>query len=310
MPKEEREISKLFDNLKFHLFKGVLQLFAWLPLSVIHKTAGILGVILDAIPNSVRHVTECNLRHCFPTLEEEDLLKLRRESLQQTLCTGLEMGKAWLVDIEHTLSTVKESQGQQELEEVLSEGKGVILLAPHIGNWEIFGFHITRQTPSTFLYQPPRTDAMDKLLKRARDRSGAALAPTNRKGVSMLVSALHRGELIGVLPDQVPNRGEGAVLAPFFNASASTMTLVSKLAHKNKDQVRVFCGFAMRLPKGRGFKVVIEPVDAEIYDRDLETSTKALNRGVESCVKKACSQYQWEYKRFKKLPQSKKIYAK
>jgi len=141
-------------------------------------------------------------------------------------------------------------------------------------------------------------------------RSGAILAPTNRKGVAMLVSALQKGEMIGVLPDQVPNRGEGGVIAPFFQAPANTMTLASKLASKNKEQAKVFCGFAMRLPQGKGFKVIIKPADTAIYGSDLIESASALNRSVENCVNEARSQYQWEYKRFKKLENSKEIYSK
>lgn len=294
----------------------MLLLFGALPLRLTHVIAYGIGALLAHMPNSMRNYTEVNLRLCFPQLQDAQLRKLCRRSLQQTVCTGLEMGKAWLVDIEATLALVKETEGQEEFDEAVKSGAGVIMLAPHLGNWEVFGFHITRGIKSTFLYQPPKYKAMDDMLKSARLRSGADLAPTTRKGVAMLLSALQRGELIGVLPDQVPNRGEGGVIAPFFENPALTMTLVSKLASKSnrgdlesaKRSLRVFCGFAERLPKGQGFKVHIREAEPEIYSTDLETSAAALNRTVENSILQSPEQYQWEYKRFKKMAESKTIY--
>ena len=121
----------------------------------------------------------------------------------------------------------------------------------------------------------------------------------------MVLKALQRGEMVGVLPDQVPN-DEGGEFANFFGKQALTMTLVSKLAARS--QARVFSGFLVRLPKGRGFKLIIREADQAIYDEDLLTSVRGLNKSVEDCVLMAVEQYQWEYKRFRRQPDGKKFY--
>ena len=84
------------------------------------------------------------------------------------------------------------------------------------------------------------------------------------------------------------------------------MTLVSKLVARS--QARVFCGCAVRLPKGEGFKLIIREADQAIYNEDLPTSVRGLNKSVEGCVLLAVEQYQWEYKRFRKQPDGKKFY--
>ena len=117
--------------------------------------------------------------------------------------------------------------------------------------------------------------------------------------------ALKRGEQIGILPDQEPKL-EGGVFASFFSVQALTMTLVSGLIARTG--AKVVCGYAERLPKGRGYGVHFKQVDPLIYDPDLKESVEGLNRSVEACVKQLTEQYQWEYKRFKRRPDGSRFY--
>lgn len=84
------------------------------------------------------------------------------------------------------------------------------------------------------------------------------------------------------------------------------MTLLSKLAQKTGAQV--VSAYAKRLPKGKGFEVIIVPADPDIYSNDINLSVAALNRSIEECIKDAPAQYQWEYKRFKIGPKGKTGY--
>lgn len=230
---------------------------------------------------------------------------MAESSLQSTVCTAMEMGKSWLLPLPKTLSLVKETEGMEALQEALKQKQGVIMLAPHLSNWEIFGMYVSEGTDSSFMYQPPKLPGLDTLMKKARSRGGITLAPTNRKGVAQLLKALQRGEMVGLLPDQVPS-DEGGLYAPFFAESALTMTLVSKLM--TRCQARVFCGYAMRLPESRGFKVVVREAEPAIYSTVLEESVKGLNQSVEHCVTDAVEQYQWEYKRFRRRADGTKFY--
>lgn len=114
-----------------------------------------------------------------------------------------------------------------------------------------------------------------------------------------LFSILKNQGVVGILPDQEPDLS-GGLFAPFFGVEANTMKLVSKMVQKTSPKV-VLCA-ALRLPSGRGFKVVFLPVDAELNSEDLTVSVTALNRSVETLVRMAPEQYQWEYKRFKRRP--------
>lgn len=287
------------------MFKALLLLSASLPLRMVHGIARFYGSCASRFPSRARTTTLLNLQTCFPDASTQDIARLARLSLQHTAMTALEMGKAWLWPLDRTLGMIREIEGQEVLNDAVADARGTLVLAPHLGNWEVFGFYITEQAPTTFMYQPPRNAALDRLIKSARSRGHASLAPTNRQGVAQLLKALKSGEWVGVLPDQEPPP-ESGVFAPFFGVPALSMTLVAKLV--GRTGARVICGFAMRLPHGKGFKLIFHRADPQIYAEDLVTAVTGLNRTVESCVRLAIEQYQWEYKRFKRRPDGSRFY--
>lgn len=291
--------------LSYIIFRLFLFITAWLPSSLLHLLANAWGFLLFKLPSRSKNTTQINLQACFPEKTENEIAQLTKSSLTNTAITVLEMGKTWLPPMEKTLKMVVACEGREEFMAAQETGDGVILLAPHLGNWELFAFYLCDGLESTWLYQPPKLPALDRLISRTRSRGGISVVPTNRAGVSKILKTLKAGKLAGVLPDQVPPH-EGGVYAPFFGEQAFTMTLVSKLVQKT--EAKVFCGFANRQRDKQGYKVIVEAADASIYSDNIEESVAALNRTVEKSVRSAVEQYQWEYKRFRKQPDGSKFY--
>ena len=293
------------QQIQYGIIWCFLTVSKWLPLRTLRAIGNVWGSVLFLLPGRARSTTIRNLQVCFPNLRESEIAVLAKESLRNTACTAMEMGKAWLLPMEKTLSLVSATDGGDAFEAARASGKGVILLAPHLSNWEIFGFALCHDVSSTWLYQPAKIAPLDALIQRARSRSGMEMVPTDRRGVARLLKALQAGAVVGILPDQVP-ADESGEYAPFFGEQAFTMTLVSKLI--KRTGARVFCGFARRLPGGQGFKIIVREADPMLYSDDLVKSVTGLNKSVEQCVKLAVSQYQWEYKRFRRLPDGTKFY--
>ncbi len=288
------------------LARFFLRACAVMPLKWLHGIARFWGWLMSIIPNRAARTTARNLAVCFPELENSERNRLARQSLQHTACTMFEMGKAWMLPIEKTRALVVAESGVDAVRETIAENRGVILLAPHLSNWEILGLYAQNNIPTSFMYQPPSNPAIDRLITEARSRSGLKMAPTSRKGVSQVIRALQDGEMVGILPDQVPP-DESGIFAPFFGQTAFTMTLVSKLAQRTG--ARVFCGFARRIPGGGGFKAIVQEARADIYSDNLEQSVTALNASVEDLVSMEPAQYQWEYKRFRRQPDDSEFYS-
>lgn len=256
-----------------------------------------LGRLFYFIKASPARVTEKNLEICFPNLPIAERQRLARRSMEETGKTLFEMGAVWEWPVAKTLSLITKVEGDACLQR--PEQKGLLILVPHIGNWEVVGLYLASRFSMAALYSPPKLAGFDNYMRGVRERSGSTLVPATQRGVITLFSILKNHGVVGILPDQEPDLS-GGVFAPFFGIEANTMKLVSKMVQKTEPKV-ILCA-ALREPSGKGFKIVFLPADPEIENLDLEKSVAAMNRSVEAVVNLAPEQYQWEYKRFKRRP--------
>jgi KDO2-lipid IV(A) lauroyltransferase len=181
----------------------------------------------------------------------------------------------------------------------LERGRGIVFLTPHLGCFEIVAQQIALRTPLTVMYRPPRKAALKPLIEGARARENLMLAPANMSGVRIFAKCLKKGQPIGLLPDQVPQEGEG-VWADFFGRSAYTMTLPAKLALMGEAELIVT--YAERLPHGKGYIVHFVAFDkAELGDTSASQAL-AINASMEKLIARSPSQYFWSYNRYKVPP--------
>ncbi|GLS28197.1 lysophospholipid acyltransferase family protein [Marinibactrum halimedae] len=272
--------------------------FAGLPFRLNRWVGRWIGLCLWITRSGVAKVTEENIGYAFPEKSKKERKQLAKLSVIHTAQTFTEMGPVWLRSPKWVQSRILSVTNESLLKEKLATGKGVIILAPHMGNWEVLGHYLSSLSKDiTCLYQPAPLPEIDRLIKKARLRVNK-LAPTNRKGVSILLKVLRNGEMVGILPDQLPIDGNGEY-AKFFNKRALTMTLVRQLQAKTQSQV--VAAFAKRVPGG--FHVVIADVDSKLYSDDKAEAIEGLNYTVEQCARAVPEQYQWEYKRYRRPPE-------
>jgi KDO2-lipid IV(A) lauroyltransferase len=271
-----------------------------LPLRGAHALGSALGGILALIPGRIRRITQRNVELCFPELSPAEQRRLVSRSLRGTGQTVAETGALWHWPRERVLGLIREVEGREPVDAALRAGRGGILMTPHLGNWELVGLYCSTLYPLTSLYRPPRITGLETYMRASRERFGARLVPTSAGGIRHLYRALSRGEFIGLLPDQEPQAGSG-VFAPFFGIPAYTMTLLARLLEKH--DVPVFFVYAERLPRGAGFRIRFSPMAGDFDRADVVSVCTVMNAGVEDCVRRIPEQYQWNYKRFRTLPE-------
>jgi len=285
--------------MRIFIIKLTLKFFSLGTLSFAHRTGTILGRLLYKLPSSLKKTVSTNIDYCFPDLSHAEKKTLVRANLIETAKNATEAGPLWLWPIAKLNAYIFDGQGYDDLKVELDKGKGAIIVAPHLGAWEVIGLHCAMVCPMTILYTPPKLKALNGLIKKGRGKAGAQLVPTNNSGIRALFKALRQGELIGILPDQDPGKNNGLFI-PFFGYQANTITIVSKLAIKTKAPV--FYSFAERLSNGKGYKVHYYKAKLAINDEPLAQSVEYMNREVERLIRLKPSQYQWSYKRFKTRP--------
>ncbi|MFD0669129.1 lysophospholipid acyltransferase family protein [Ramlibacter sp. MAHUQ-53] len=186
------------------------------------------------------------------------------------------------------------------LEPAYASGRGVLLLTPHLGCFEITAQaiavrHLQAHGPLTVLFRPARKAWIAPLVAASRNRPGLEAVPTNLAGVRQMIKALRQGRGVGLLPDQVPPEGMGQ-WAPFFGKPAYTMTLAARLALQTGAEVRLVWG--ERLPFGRGYVLHVRELQAPLPD-SLDDAVVAINAEMERLIRECPQQYLWSYARYK-----------
>ena len=295
--------------LKSRVITYFLRLLSWLPLSWARRVGSGIGHLLWLGKGSTTvRVTLRNLELCMPELDEPARRELARVSIVETCKTAAEVGAVWLWPAEKVLGCVQ-PRGLDLLREARAEGRGVIVIGPHLGNWEVLGLYLNTCGigQSVQLFQAPGRQALDQLIYKARSRAGAKMVATDGKGVTQLLKALREGLVCGILPDQVPPES-GGEFAPFFGQPALTMTLLSKLVSKTRCAAILAYARRIEVPGQAGWEVVFKPADPRLFAQDLNTSLTGLNATVEEAIRDEPTLYQWEYKRFKRQPDGSRPY--
>lgn len=271
----------------------LLRLLSLLPLPLLHGLGIALGWLIYLAPGRHRARLKNNLL-------QSGLLATHPRLLGQVIGeTGkgiLELAVVWLRPQKKVVQLVKGTPGWEAFAAALQSGQGAVVVAPHIGCWEIINQYIASRQPFTAMYKPAKNAQVDELMRQGRERGQARLVPTDLSGVKALLGALKRGEAIGVLPDQVATLGDG-VWAPFFGRWAYTPTMTVRLIQSTG--ATPFMVYAERLPWGCGFRIHFDPLQAPL-PKDRAEAAAALNREVERVARKLPAQYMWSYNRYKK----------
>jgi Kdo2-lipid IVA lauroyltransferase/acyltransferase len=285
--------------LRVRAVQWLMRLLAMLPLRILHALGTSVSSLMRLFNTREYRVARRNVELCFGHLNTDERAAFVRQTLAQTAMGLTELPRIWGVAPTRALALIKEVRGADLLQSAIAQQRGVIVAAPHLGQWELLNLYLCTQGPMALLYRQPQHPVWEPLLLAGRGKLGATQVRADAAGVRELYRCLRNKMILGVLPDQRPKGGEGE-FAPFFGLPCKSMTLLSRLAHKTGAPV-VF-GFAERLPKGAGFRLHFLPAPQGISDDDLERAVGALHQGLENCVRVAPLQYQWTYKRFSIQP--------
>ena len=273
------------------LLKLLIFLVSLIPLFFIQLIGVLIGHLFNFLNLRSRDILVDNLTNSNIYSNKSDLKRAINTNIGETGKTILEAFAIWTSKEKRILGWIKEVKGLDAIEKAQKNKKGIIFLTPHLGCYEITSIYYGSKFPLTVLYRPPRQKWLINLIKKGRQKGFQTLAPTDKSGVKKILNALKKNEAIGILPDQAANKGEGEWV-DFFGRPAYTMVLVSKLV--NKTGANVIMTFGERLGNGKGFKVHFETIDP-----DAVSTPSKLNKLLEREIRKAPTQYLWNYDKHK-----------
>ena len=280
-------MNHFLASAAYLVFKGL----GLLPLAWLQAMGSALGRLGAILPGRYRKRAFENLRLAYP----EATSAMDRLAMIELLQMFLELPYLWARRNADKLDQIIRCDDWALIDDALAQGKGVILISPHIGAFEMLGPFYSRRHNATVIFKEPRMQWLKLLINRIRLSPALKLVPANQTGVKGLVKTLIKGETIGFLPDQVPALGDG-VYAPFFGKDAYTITLVQRMqAIRNSP---IFTVGLERLPKGKGYRFHIVPM-SQALPESPELAAAQINAALEQMVRKMPMQYLWGYNRYK-----------
>jgi len=211
---------------------------------------------------------------------------------------AMELGKGmaelvpiWLLPLESILAWVREVRGMEHVDAARTEGRGLVLLGPHLGCLELAGLYLAARFPVTAMYRRPRQDWVHEMMMHGRNRGLGNTVEASMRGVRGLLAALKRKEAVWVLPDQKANKGEGEWV-PLFGRWAYMPTLLYRLAQSSGARPLLF--FCERLPLGRGYRLVIAPLPD--LPEEMGAAGERVNAIMETVIRSLPAQYLWTYR--------------
>ena len=271
------------------LFPIIFKALACLPLPLLHNLGALAGWLAWLLSPTYR-------RNFAVHIGQAAMTEAKSAAIAEAGKGLLELPKIWLRPQEEVIARVVRVSGWELVEDAWATGRGILFLTPHLGCFEITAQYYAAHKPVTVLYRRPKQDWLVPLVEAGRG-ANFRLAPADLSGVRRLLKALKGGEAVGMLPDQVPGKGEGAWV-PFFGRPAYTMTLAARLAQSVPGGATVLLAYAERLHYGAGFDLKFLPLSAPL-EGDLIQRTAQLNREIEGLIRLCPQQYLWGYNRYK-----------
>ena len=282
---------------------ALLYALAWtaarLPWPVLRALADAMAWLSRASNGREARVARRNLELVRPDLAPAAREALLRAILRTTSRQAFETLRLWTRPAARNLADITEVHGEALFDAALADGRGLIVAAPHMGNWELLNQWLASRGPVSIVYAPPDSAVGDAFLQRARGGENITQIPAEGPAVRQMLKTLKAGGTVGILPDQQPKQGDG-VFVPFFGIDALTMTLVNRLAERTG--ATVLYGWCERIGPDMQFALHVEPASPHITDPDPQVAATTLNAGIERIARRDPTQYQCTYKRYTLRP--------
>ena len=195
-----------------------------------------------------------------------------------------------------------EVEGLEFARKAQEEGKGVIFVTGHVGNWEVLGhafeffFH-----PLHSIAKHLKNPFADRFLTRLRERGKQKIIFAENAS-RQIIRVLRNNKPLGILVDQ--NARDNNIFVDFFGQKAATTRSVATIALKTGSPI--IMSFLRRTNKKYQFKITLsEPVQIERtgnLEKDILNLTQKYTTLIESRIREHPHEWLWMHRRWKTKP--------
>lgn len=281
---------------------GLLKILGWVPHRLAHGICAVLATLSYVFWPRLRRVGHFNLRLAFPEWAERQ----RRQILFRLFQNFGRM----LADFAHFPHLTRQNiedlilyDGFEHFEHAEKQGKGVLFLTAHFGNWELGSFaHGVYGHPCHFVVRELDNPLMDALINRYRCASGGKAINKRGEFARQVLRAFRQGEAVGILIDQNMMPSEG-IFVDFFGRAACTTTGPARIA--GRTGVPIVLGLVTwdsKIKKYRLHFELVEWIHHENPEEEIRVNTANFTKLIEQHVRRYPDQWLWVHRRWKTRP--------
>jgi KDO2-lipid IV(A) lauroyltransferase len=213
----------------FYLVYPVIRVFAALPFSVLYFVSDGMARLL-ILSGYRREVVEMNLRNSFPDKSTDEIRRLYKSYYHYLCDLILETLKTMTMSEEEYRQRIT-LNNPEVLSSLASQGKSIVLLLGHFGNWEWFGPCVTLKTDYQLvvIYRPLSDPYFERMTTSWRTRFGTEITPVQQT-LRTMVANKNRLTATAFVADQAAPAN--AYWTTFLNQDTSVFTGAEKIATK------------------------------------------------------------------------------
>lgn len=288
------------NKVLFQLVVFLLKLISLLPFRILYLLSDIIFIFLFHVFKYRRSVVQANLANAFPEKSADDRAGIERRFYGFLADMIVESIKS----ISITKEELKERYQFKNLELItkhLDNGRSVIAVSGHYGNWEWgpLGIALEWNYDILVVYKPLSDTKFDSLINKIRSRFGTRMIPM-KQTFRKVAEYKNKPHVLVLVGDQTPTREESQYFTTFLNQPTAVFLGVEKIAVKTNNTVIYFS--IKRIKRGYYTSVVKLLVDHPQQSSEHDI-TKAHTAELENLIRENPDYWLWSHKRWKFKPE-------
>ncbi|MGA1869299.1 MAG: lysophospholipid acyltransferase family protein [bacterium] len=295
---QRRKKSQLLFKAEYYVVLCIMKCMSITPRSFILSMGKVLGIIVYFIDRKHRLLIINNLKRVFQDKREDWYRSIARQNFCNFGMLSLEFSHISRLT-KDTIKDILTFDGKEYIESALSQGKGVILLSAHTGNWELAAAGMSLlDLPFNAVVKRIKNPYVNHIITSQREYAGMKTI-LHGDGVKKIVKALKNNEIVCFLVDQASSKKNGIPVS-FFGYPAWTHIGIIVLALKYNPPI--IPAFALRegIKHRLVFQKPFELIRTDTLKKDIEVNTLRMNKLIEGVVREYPSQWFWMHNRWKR----------
>jgi len=199
-------------------------------------------------------------------------------------------------------------KGKEYLDAALKEGRGVILVSAHFGNFPLMLSRLSQEGFKTAgIMRPMRDSRVEKIFLEKRKKFGVRTIYSQPRNtcVDSTIKALRQNEIVFIPIDQ--NFGTAGVFVDFFGQKAATAT--GPIIFAQRTKAKLLPCFIVRQPDDT-HKIIFEPAleleEGSSPSETIRINIQRLTNIIEDYIRRYPAEWSWIHRRWKTKPKGEK----